>query len=151
MKKILKSSSAFITLLVMLFAASVSAHAVNCASSVDKICKVFSLMADRTSQIQTIEELDNINFDKAILDSGIDQISDECVNYQLTQFDKEKIMLAFDKFVDATIDKTYSLCDGILTRDYLKGELDPLRETMRKAVYKSTTLNDLIENINSAF
>ena len=151
MKKLIKSNAAFLALLVMLLVSAVPAKAQNCSSAVDKLCGVFNKMAQDVNSVQTMEAFENLDFDKTINASGIENLPDACLAYRLTTIDKDKINKAFDNFYNAVVNKTYSLTGGAVSKSDLSNMMKPMRDTFRNEVRKSTTLGQLGQNMSNAF
>ena len=132
--------AAFVALVV-----SISANAQNCAGSVDKICDAFDSMTSQMAQCSTREGVDLLNIDIVIEESGVADISGDCLNYVLTNADKEKLNAAFDKFMTVSADKTFELCRGTITKTQIARELEPLRKSWKEGLAGATTLGDLAE------
>ena len=151
MKKTIKSFGFFAALVMLFMLSSANAGAYNCGSAVDKLCKVFDNMKGQVHKINSLEELDTLDFDQAMNKFGLDEVPDDCKEYVLTKEDKKKVITSLTGFMDAMSDKIYKLAGGMVSRDMINSEFAPMKSNLRKAVNSATTLGDMLDNINSVF
>lgn len=150
MKKLLKSAGLVVTLImaVMYMSSNASAQSSHdCSKYVDKIVSVLNRLTASVNQCQTMEQFSAIDFDNLTGGLGIDEMPDECGSYKLTKGDKDKINAAWDNVIDAMENKFVVFTGGMLTRQQIKSETDPLRMAFKSAINKSVTFNDLTNNL----
>lgn len=143
-----KKISLFLTLAMMLLASAVPAKAQDCTKSVDLFCKAFAAMTQRISQITSVEEMENIDFDNEVMNSGLTDLPESCLATELSKSDKTKVTKALDGFVDAMINKTYELCEGMVGRSEIEMMMAPMKNTLHENVNKATTLGSLVMNMD---
>lgn len=128
---------------------SMPAYSQNCSEAVDKICKSFDSMTAQMSKCKNTQDVDLLNMDIVVEESGLDNISDDCQSYVLTADDKAKLNEAFDKFMDVSASKTYELCGGAITKTQIARELEPLRKSWSEGLSGAATLGDFVEVMES--
>lgn len=130
--------------LLLFFVMSASVlRAQECSKTVDVLCDAFNKMAFQVSQCQTLEGLNQIDFNTVVENSGAEDIPDSCMQYRLTKEDKMRLKASVNKFVDATVDKVYDLAGGIISKEQLNQEMEPTRKQFVKAIDDSVTFEDL--------
>lgn len=149
MKKIFNASGRMLVLAITMMFISTVAHAQEGAVAVDKICIAFGNMTKQVSAITSIEELDNIDFTKSIMDAGIEDISDDCQYYVLKAEDKKKIILSVNKMIDAMSAKGSNLTGGTVTKAQMDEYLAPFKTKFRDAINNSTTLGNLLQRMSN--
>ena len=144
MKTIANSAKAYVLAAFAVLMASLNTSAQDCASVVDKMCTSFNSLSVRVSQLNAIQDLDALSIDDAVSESGLEDISDDCAGYVLTEDDKTRLNAAFDKFIDAMAERTVQLCGGSISRAQVARELDPTRNAWKKGLSKAKTLGDFV-------
>lgn len=146
----MKTTGAFFAFLMLVMVASNSAQA-QCSSSIDKICKAFNGMSSQVNRVTSLEDFDYLDFDSAINNSGVYSIPDSCVNYRLTANDKAKLKKSFDGFCDTMVNKLYSLAGGLLSRQDIAVQINPMKKAYTTVLNNSTTLGDFIDGLSYVF
>ena len=133
---------------VAILACGMQAAAQDCASQVDKLCEAFNTVGARLKLAKTLNQMDALNFDAAIEEAEVDQIPDECLGYVLTAADKTKLSETMDKFLGITLDKTYELTGGKITKTQITRELDYIKKGWANGLEKSKTLGEFVESFD---
>lgn len=157
MKKILKSAAFVLALMMAVVVTSntASAQRVNvsqkydCGQCVDKICSVLNRLSAQVNKCKTMDQFSAIDFDNLTGGLGIEQIPEECGSYRLTKADKDKINSAWDGVIDSMENKFVEFTGGMLTRQQIKSETDSIRKSFKSAVNRSTTFQDLTDNLSN--
>lgn len=151
MKKMIKTCSALMAVLMMMLLAPATVKAENCSSSVDVMCTAFNKMKGEINELKSMGELETLNFDETLSSMDFDSIPDSCADYVLTSVDKNKIIKSFDGFIDALAAKTSALTDGIISKAMMEEALKPQSDTFHSLVKQSKTFGDVIVKMNEVF
>ena len=151
MKKMIKTCSVQMAVLMMMLLAPAIVKAENCSSSVDVMCTAFNKMKGEINELKSMGELETLNFDKTLLSIDFDSIPESCADYVLTNVDKNKIIKSFDGFVDALAAKTSALSGGIISKAMTEEALKPQSGTFHSIVKQSKTFGDVIVKMNEVF
>lgn len=148
MKKMMRASKWMLMVIFMAMSATV-VKAQDCGRTVDLLCKSFTLMTKEVDKCTSLEDVMNLNYDKALDSLGGDDIPDSCMQYVLTKDDKIRVKSSVNKFFDAMIDKLNSLAMGLVSREALEQEMLPTRKAFDKAVDNAVTFQDLTDNLSN--
>ena len=145
----MRRTFAALMLAVMFATFTSTAHADDCKSAVDKICKAFNGMTAQVNRVTSIEGFDTLDFDAANAD--LYSISDSCANYHLTSDDKAKLRKSFNGFCNAMVDKLYSFVGSMVSRDVVEAQIMPMNEAFNNVLDNSDTLMELVDGLNKVF
>lgn len=114
---------------------------------VDTFCDSFKEMTDKVETTTSVEELANIDYERIIARSGLEDIDDACESYKLTKQDKKRMSRAVEDFVDAGADKIYSLTGGLSPKSGIKNAMLEYINPFLLSIRKSKTVGELINEI----
>lgn len=149
MKKIINLSWAVLAF-IMVFTVSCSAGSEG-EQAVDKICKAFDEMASEVNKCNSIDEMESINWDSIGKKTGADELSDSCLEYQLTEKDKTRIKDSFGKFYDSVVNKMVELMGGLVSRADMEQSMGAMKAMFFASVDRATTIGDFVNSIENNF
>ena len=127
---------------------AVSANAANCNRAVDLMCDAFQKMSAEVKKCKTMDEMSNLNFDSVMDSLNADDVPDSCLKYKLTTSDKNRIKKSIDGFSNTLVDKMYDLTGGVISKDYIKSEMDNEMNKFKSALDNAVTFQDFSNAIN---
>lgn len=136
-------------LAVMAITSSAQSKTSDCAQAIDRMCLAFKYMGESILQCASIDDMDKVSYDEAIQKAHLEDIDDSCASYVLTKSDKDKLIKSFGGFVDQMTKKVCQLTDNILPVEEIRKQFDPMVSRFSQLVNKSTTLSQLLENVNT--
>lgn len=143
--------ASIVILVVTMFAGNFTAQGATCSEGVDMFCTIFGKMSAMVNKITTVEQLDNINFDSAVENVGLENVPDECMNYVLTKADKTKLNNAYNSFIDSMVNKMYKLLNGMLSKSDIEKEFTSMRTVFKSTLDKSRTFEQFLDNVSAIF
>lgn len=144
----IKSAGAFLALVMMVFATSFSAKADNCDGVVDSVSKAFGGIVNKINTTTSMQQLMDLDY-AAIATANLDNVSDDCMEYELTAADKVKLENSFDGIIDALAGKMADFTNGQLTKEIMLQQLTPLRDEVKETSKKSKTIGEWFNNMTS--
>lgn len=147
MKKTLNVGQGLVVFLLffVLSQFSFSANAQDCERGVIEMCKAFNNMAVEIDKCNSLENIDNLNFDNAINATDLNQIPDECENYNLTKKDKNLLKDSVNNFINSMVNKLSSLTG--LDKEDCKNQFSSMKTQIYNCIDSSVTLGELMEKM----
>ena len=145
MKKVINLSTLLI--LVSLFVVCCSKKN-DSAELTDKICKVFDTMKTEINSCNSIEDFDNLNFEKTLADAKAAGVDDTSMDVQVTPEDKTKIKAAINGCIDTMAEKTTILAGGMVNQSVIDAQFILMREMADSAVDNATTFKEMFQNFD---
>lgn len=136
-----------IILLLGIFLTSISVKAADCGDIADIFVSGFNQMTAKVVACQTMEDFEALNFEKIMNNLLSDELAEKCAYEKITFKDKEKMIAAWNLFVDSMTDKTYEMVDGLIPKDTIAVQLEPMKTKFNNVILDSDTWVDLAQNM----
>lgn len=127
---------------------ALSANAADCSKVVDVMCQAFSNMNKDVNTCKSLDELSNLDFENCMNGINPEDVPDSCLQYRMTRSDKTKLKNSIKGFTDNLVNKMYELSGGIISKDFLKNEVDKEMSKFYKAVDDAETFQDFVDAVN---
>lgn len=147
----MKRLYSFLLLLAAMCAFNPSAGATTGPEAVDIFCQAFRNMTAQVNRCTDINQIENLDFDKAIATAGVENITDDCTSYVLTSTDRRKLSDSFNGFVDAMVNKMYNLVGGAVDKSFISSQFEPMKASYKKSLDNSKTFGEFVEAIDTIF
>lgn len=145
MKKVINLSTLLILVSLMVVGCSKKSDS---AELTDKICKVFDTMKTEINSCNSIEDFDNLNFEKTLADAKATGVDDASMDVQVTPEDKTKIKAAINGCIDTMAEKTKILAGGMVNQSVIDAQFILMREMVDSAVDNATTFKEMFQNFD---
>lgn len=123
--------------------------AANCSVVADKLCQVFNEITAQVNKCRTIDDMDNINVDQILNNVNIDDLDEACIDAKIEAADKARINKSIDNWVNAMANKLADFSGGMFSASGAKEMLKPMSDSLKGAIDRSKTYNDLLNNLNN--
>ena len=145
MKKYFNFAKAMLAIIFLTVA--VSANAADCSKVVGITCDAFSKMANQVKKCKSLDDLSTLDFDNVVNNMDFGDLPDSCLEYRLTSADKTKLKKSIDIFSDSIVDKMVEFTDGVISREYVKGEMDKEMSKFKTIIDQSVTYQDFVNGV----
>ena len=146
----MKTKIFFLSFFALLLS-SLNANAGNCGEVAKKFEEMFNKMSALVKNCNSLDELENINFDNAIASVNMDNVDDDCLYATMTSSDKDIIRKSVMNFFDTFADRLSVMSGGLISKDEARGAFAEMKSQVNGAINSSKTYSDFFEAVNNLF